>query len=971
MLRNLLCIAGVLCATVLSAQTAPVLTITFDESIDGQGEEGVITGTPVDAPSLAPGKVGKALKSGPGTGYVDYPTEGLLRPDAGTVEMWVCPLDWQPEDNEFHTFFDTRNAGALYLYKFHDGVRLLMLSCDRVTGPYFLSEHDLTWKPGEWHHIAGTWSPLGVMAYVDGRAADDGPTAASLPRSLGATFRIGDHPWHLARTSSSLIDEVRIYDRALSPAHIAAHYKGDYDFVAPLTPESVVMQCEPLPLDGQVQVILGTQGVDLGDEPLTAALAVVQQDAPLPAGGPARPFVQGRLECVLDIPAEGPATYDVVAAVQLDGKPFTQVRKELAIPETPWLGNRLGMEDKVLPPWTPLEVTEEEVACWGRTYSLADTAILDQVSSGGVDLLARPITLGLQSGEDAVTWTSGRQEAELSEPRTRLTSAGELAGTLGEQAVRVNMRRTVEYDGVMLVELSLPEGMALQADRMQVDIPLSSDRVIYRHRWAPQWAGITGDLPLGEGAVDSTAFIPYYWLGDNDRGLFWFCESDEMWPNGEAADAVQVVRSEAEVTLRLNILAPGQTLPANWRLVFGLQATPVKPLPKDWRRWRLQSLQTPEGDTHGNVAIIWPTPEKDSLRYYGYPEATDPELFSKRMEGLRQDGVKSVPYLCLSFLSAACEEWPIFGRHWSMGPVDSGSADVAAYGAGFAMVSPAGKGYSDFIVYRDKQFIDQYGIDGVYHDNTHPYPSTNLSAGVGYVRDGVAHRTFPILAYRDLYRRMYTIIKDLPRETFTMAHMSGKVTIPILAYEDSYLDGENFRGRVKDSYMDVISLDTFRAEFNGRQWGIMPFFIPEFPEEYRDKIEPTRGLMALLMVHDVAVWPIWCNPEVVWQAWDALDEFGYVDSQFIPYFAPDPPAFTEMPDVYASAYRRQDGRALVIVSNLSREDREGQVRLNAESLGVSVKRVVSWPDKAELALTEGSVPLSVPRLGYRMLVVGG
>ena len=38
------------------------------------------------------------------------------------------------------------------------------------------------------------------------------------------------------------------------------------------------------------------------------------------------------------------------------------------------------------------------------------------------------------------------------------------------------------------------------------------------------------------------------------------------------------------------------------------------------------------------------------------------------------------------------------------------------------------------------------------------------------------------------------------------------------------------------------ALDTFRAEYMGRQWGIMPFFLPEFPASYARQVEPTRGL---------------------------------------------------------------------------------------------------------------------------------
>jgi hypothetical protein len=156
----------------------------------------------------------------------------------------------------------------------------------------------------------------------------------------------------------------------------------------------------------------------------------------------------------------------------------------------------------------------------------------------------------------------------------------------------------------------------------------------------------------------------------------------------------------------------------------------------------------------------------------------------------------------------------------------------------------------------------------------------------------------------------------------------------------------------------------------GRQWGIMPFFLPEFDAQHAAQVEPTRGMMALLMLHDVSPWPTWCNADVVNRAFAALDEFGYVDSEFIPYFDPTPPATTEMRDVYASAYKRADGRALMVIGNLSKEDRRGQLRIDAQRLGTPLDNVVTWPEKQPVEAAAGRVQLDVPRLGYRMLVVG-
>lgn len=954
-MRYLMLACALCVAAVCAAQTQPIITISFDQDMNGVTSAGPLVPKPDGKPELAPGKVGQALRSGPATGYLDFPTD-LLKTEAGTVEMWVCPLDWEPNEPFFHAFFDTRGEGALYLYKYYEGNRLLMLTCENGAGPYYSNAFGLNWKPGEWHHIAGTWSSYGVRVFVDGKPGTPMPTEGALPRKLGANFRIGDHPWHIERKTSSLIDEVRLYDRALSAEHIAAHAQGNYDFVAPLTAQKAMLKYELDPVKGELSVNLFTGGADVPDEQLRAKLAVVPKGQPV-GDMPERKMTGGQVTAVLVQDVTKPGQYEVVGQVLQQGQVAYELRRDLTVPDmTAWRGNKLGLEDVVIPPWTPVRLAGQKVSVWDREYDFSPgyQQLLTQVTSGKQPLLADPVKL--QLGVPGKVYSSPLPVVEWSHSDTRATRA------TGVFPTGLQLRTTIEYDGLALFELSgKPED---QVETATIDIPLRPEIAMYRHRYGTDWdtSKITGLLPEGQGVIDHDKFIPYYWLGNNDRGLFWFCESDEMWPNGQSADAVQVIREQGKVTLRLNLLAKGQKLPDNWKFVFGLQATPVKPMPKDWRKWRLQPGR------NGNVSIMWPTPAKDSIKYFGYPEASDPALHTERIKTLHEQGVRAVPYLCLSYLSAACPEWPFFRKYWGMGGVDTGSSDVAAYGAGFAMVSPVGKDYSDFIVWKTKQFIDQYGIDGLYHDNTHPYSSTNLDAGCGYERDGKVYPTYPILGYRALYRRMYAVLKSYPRPTFSMAHMSGKVTMPILAYEDSYLDGEHFRGRVKDSYMDMFGLDTFRAEYMGRQWGLMPYFLPEFDQEYAKQVEPTRGLMALLMLHDAAVWPIWCNADVANEALAALDDFGYVDADFIGYFDPQAPASTDMKDVYVSAYRK-NGRTLLIVGNVSREDRQGQVRLNAKAFATSPKQAMDWPSKQALKLTDGVVELAVPRLGYRMVVV--
>ena len=207
------------------AEVKPVLNITFDKDFNATDANGeTVAGMVVDKPELVPGKNGQALLAGPSTGYVNFPA-ALLKASAGTVEMWVCPVDWKPDDKDYHFFFETKNEGALYLYKYFENTNLLMLSCDDVRGPYFSSPTPLEWKPGEWHHVVGTWSSDGVMSYVDGNPAGRSPTKAKLPVKLGDTFMIGSyHSCDIPQKSNSLIDEVRIYDRALNNAEVKMRF---------------------------------------------------------------------------------------------------------------------------------------------------------------------------------------------------------------------------------------------------------------------------------------------------------------------------------------------------------------------------------------------------------------------------------------------------------------------------------------------------------------------------------------------------------------------------------------------------------------------------------------------------------------------------------------------------------------------------------------------------------------------------
>jgi hypothetical protein len=82
---------------------------------------------------------------------------------------------------------------------------------------------------GAWHHLAGTYDGANVRLYIDGAQAGSAALAGALRTDSTTPIRIGagsDGTVGQAEPFDGRIDDVRIYDRALTPAEITTLYTG-------------------------------------------------------------------------------------------------------------------------------------------------------------------------------------------------------------------------------------------------------------------------------------------------------------------------------------------------------------------------------------------------------------------------------------------------------------------------------------------------------------------------------------------------------------------------------------------------------------------------------------------------------------------------------------------------------------------------------------------------------------------------
>ncbi len=268
----------------------------------------------------------------------------------------------------------------------------------------------------------------------------------------------------------------------------------------------------------------------------------------------------------------------------------------------PFEHNKIGVNEEVIPPFSPLTVKELGIGAWGRTYTVGKGGLLDQISadaptgnSGAAqNLLAAPMRLELVAGGKPVTATNA--DAKIaSQAGHRVEVQG--AQTLG--GVEAKIEAFEEYDGWYEVKLAIrplnPEPRPL-IDSLDLvidmaDLPCDTFYVqrMGDGRYGNKFSGIpekpgvcfksTDLLRFKQFGKDWKSFVPQTYLGNGDRGLWLLAWSDAGWELKEEQPMLQIERLKDShvVRARIKLLAGPVELDKLRVLRFALLAAPVKP----------------------------------------------------------------------------------------------------------------------------------------------------------------------------------------------------------------------------------------------------------------------------------------------------------------------------------------------------------------------------------------------------------
>jgi hypothetical protein len=146
----------------------------------------------------AAGRAGGAAKIGPG-GYVSVP--GFKLPDQFTVAFWVFQQTLNSEQDWFLSFgsndFHLMREGNMERRQIRTGFAQELLNVSSAI------------TANQWTHLAATFDGSELRLFENGTSVGSRKVSLPHPRSEGASFG------RMSATSEGMIDDVRVYDRAL------------------------------------------------------------------------------------------------------------------------------------------------------------------------------------------------------------------------------------------------------------------------------------------------------------------------------------------------------------------------------------------------------------------------------------------------------------------------------------------------------------------------------------------------------------------------------------------------------------------------------------------------------------------------------------------------------------------------------------------------------------------------------------
>ena len=708
-----------------------------------------------------------------------------------------------------------------------------------------------------------------------------------------------------------------------------------------------------------------------------------------------------------------------------------------AAPKPKWANNnfgKAGLSSGFIEPGfglKPLRLFGKTIVMDFKRLSVGENGLPQSIAVRDEKVLAGPVRLvGVEAGKPVDL------KVESSQIKMAGKNAVKGSSDLRSGALAVKVDFKVDYDFTFVYSVTLNPSKPISLDRLALEIPLRlpDDKLMTATQEPPNrlQAGIEAERQrlrfcIKDNKLIKPGYCPKSWVGNTRYGISLNFPTGRDWstPVGN-----ELIFNPSKSLLTFNFIGQKTTVDKPVRYDFYLVITPLRRMPKNWRAWKVRTRYGNLNKTDGTQMIYWSFWRAAVNEVHNNHWIKDPDLIRRIAKHDKAKGRSIMHYFIPSHITHTIL-YEKDGKNFVLeDPYLRKLCENNTYEPGYKTPSPRipkeaqrftdyqemrkamglskgirGKASTvttamapeviNFLLWGAQKMID-LGADGIYSDGNEPKPNY-LGTSMGL--SGRLHPYYAIEAYRTLYKRLRQVVRSNNPEAKMIAHDSGNLYPPTLAFFDMVLFGENYfywyqepekrdASRNGDFYYAYIwgDVDNLKLDYHGA-WGLPQVLLPELRGRNRKPFpnltRGTRTMLTYTIQFDMLYWPIWCDAREIINFDNIRYKFGMKDTsneivEFTPYWSnklfkcEDSKIKTGYyekvrqhdPDYAQPPYRR----FLVLVSNLQFGEAATKLTLPAR---LKNPKVTDRQNNTVVPVRNGGIPVKLKPYDFAVFEITG
>ncbi len=722
----------------------------------------------------------------------------------------------------------------------------------------------------------------------------------------------------------------------------------------------------------------------------------------------------------------GKADYKLVFKVLAGNKPIV-VEQKFVRNVMEWEGNSLGKSNIIIPPFTPIKTSGMTLETILRRYKIDNLGLWKQVNAAGKNIFAR-------NGMKLIALVNGK-EIEVKGRNFKFTKKKpwtiETQATWSVGAVKGISKTVWDYDGMMKWFLTLKKGGKLEG--LKLIIPLLDKKTSLMHTCADGVRiNFGGAVPEGNGKIWSSdkairmsllgSYLPYIWLGGTLRGISVFGDNDKGWTQSKTVAAQELIRENGVLKLVLNLVAKPVNLNKERNIQIGFLATPIKPMPENWRLTNMwnwignsQVKQFTKKIIFYGSCWYWGalTPCKDIypanknmeywrklaetrrtgkidydfikkwLKTYKYAsdvgskdrKKAEKKHFAHVKGGFRRakfskpaTNAPTMFYINARGVRFDTLEGKTFIDEWCRMKFYARKSTI---GYGVAYDVPPCNSFQNYSMWYYKKMLETGACDLFYWDDVFMSSEFNpVNSEVYKLPDGRTQPSAGLFGMRDLVRRGAILQAEMGRESNNMVHMTNTNVLPITAFAKMSYDWEDHGGTTP--FQERYTKEYIQALTIGRQAGNFPAVLANIrggTKEQRKWCE--RTATGVMLTHELR-WTKGKKPH--WNVVKLIYNFGYgqPENKIYNYWDKESyPIEITGPDNSSLVMKKKDGVMIIVCDYSAKGENKGySIKPDLKELGLSNNFTASNMEISEkLEVKNGKINFTLKRHDFIIIKV--